>query len=492
MRRTSGHKAAWAAIFGRGDRLPKPNLRTLTARATIMSDYEWQTEKVPLTHQELDARLGWLIELRWFGVAGLLLGALNGRLVVGPRLDFGPLLAFTVLLSVINVVFMLVNRGRQRSGHIQQSRNSTFAMLQIAVDLAMVTMSVHWTGGVSSVLVICYAFHMVLASELLGRWLAFSVAALASVMFDGVVFFTEIGALQRHMIDGFTLGSWSEGGLHAREVAHICLLYNMLFFAMVYIASSISGRLREREDEVEEVNRELRRVNRAKSDFMSMASHELRTPLAAVEGLLSMIGRTVHREMGYHPECEDLMRRGINRIQSMRDLVDDLLAYSRLQALGVGEGKTRVNLAAVAEEALEQVEPMADHRGVAITSDLQRCEMEGVPEQLCSLMQNLLANAVRYSHHGGEVHLRVRPEGENALIEVEDHGIGIETEALDQVFEEFFRAPSAKEFEPGGTGLGLTLCQRIAKRHGGRILVDSEPGVRTVFSVVMRLRSADE
>lgn len=448
-----------------------------------MGDSERHFESASLTQQELHARLGWLIGLRWVAVVGLLVGVLNTRLVVGPHLAYGSLLVFTGLLALINVSFMAIDRLLRRSGRIERGKNVLFAMLQIVVDLVMITLAVHGTGGVHSVLVICYTFHMVLASELLVRWLAYLTALLASVLLDGVVLLAARGVIVQHALEGFTLGYGGGEPLDARATVHICMLYNALFFGMVYIASSISGRLREREEEVERVNRELRRVNEAKSAFMRMASHELRTPLAAVEGLQGMIWRQLRRERQCDPECDDLLVRSTNRIKAMRNLVGDLLAYSRLQALDEREEYARLDLADLVRYAVEELEPVADPAGVVFHCDLKRCDIEGVEDQLRILADNLLSNAVRYSYPGGTVEVRVEPEGSQALFEVTDHGIGIEPEALEEVFDEFFRAPSAKEYEPAGTGMGLTLCRRIVERHGGRIAVDSEPDVRTVFSV---------
>lgn len=215
---------------------------------------------------------------------------------------------------------------------------------------------------------------------------------------------------------------------------------------------------------VEAVNRLLLALKEAKEKeraFLAEASHELRTPLTVLLGHLDRLGR--------NPQDPEALGTARATAERMRRLVEDLLSLAR------GEAERTLNphivdLKALAEEAAREY-------GVAFQGEA--LEVLGDPDRLLQMLRNLIANGVRAAGREG-VWVRLRREGENALLEVEDHGPGIPEDLLPRLFERFARGPG------GGTGLGLAIAQAIAKAHGGKITVESQPG-RTLFRVRLPL-----
>ncbi|WP_298628138.1 HAMP domain-containing sensor histidine kinase [uncultured Thermus sp.] len=215
---------------------------------------------------------------------------------------------------------------------------------------------------------------------------------------------------------------------------------------------------------VEAVNGLLFALKEAKEKeraFLAEASHELRTPLTVLLGHLDRLGR--------NPQDPEALRTARATAERMRRLVEDLLSLAR------GEAERALNphivdLQALAEEAAREY-------GVAFQGEA--LEVLGDPDRLLQMLRNLIANGVRAAGREG-VRVRLRREGEDALLEVEDHGPGIPEELLPRLFERFARGPG------GGTGLGLAIAQAIAKAHGGEITVESQPG-RTLFRVRLPL-----
>ncbi|TFU26713.1 sensor histidine kinase [Thermus tengchongensis] len=215
---------------------------------------------------------------------------------------------------------------------------------------------------------------------------------------------------------------------------------------------------------VEAVNSLLFALKEAKEKeraFLAEASHELRTPLTVLLGHLDRLGRN-----SQDPEALGTARATAER---MRRLVEDLLSLAR------GEAERTLNphivdLKTLAEEAAQEY-------GVAFQGEA--LEVLGDPDRLLQMLRNLIANGVRAAGREG-VWVRLRREGENALLEVEDHGPGIPEDLLPRLFERFARGPG------GGTGLGLAIAQAIAKAHGGEITVESRPGL-TLFRVRLPL-----
>jgi signal transduction histidine kinase len=222
---------------------------------------------------------------------------------------------------------------------------------------------------------------------------------------------------------------------------------------------------------------------------MRMTGHEMRTPLVAVGGLLDLLAQKIPPdETG--AVCLDLILRSKNRMEAMGDLVDDLLEYSRLQAVLPAAERSRFDLAGVVRTASEELEVLAASKEIAVTLQLDSCEFEGNREQMLSLVKNLLSNSLQYTPRSGKVEVRLHRENGRAILETQDSGIGISVEPLGRIFEEFFRASEARQLVPGGTGLGLALCKKIVENHGGSIEVQSKPDQGTLFRVTLPLPAA--
>lgn len=232
---------------------------------------------------------------------------------------------------------------------------------------------------------------------------------------------------------------------------------------------------------------EMRRLETVRQDFVANVSHELKTPVTAIVGLVETL-------LDEEPPEADQRRRFLTRISEqakrLSDLVRDLLTLSSLEApAGGGRNPRDLDLKQIVQASLEAQQPHADARGIELIADLpeHRVEMRGEPETLRQAVDNLLANAVRYTDRGGRVTVRLDARGDEAEIEVRDTGIGIERRHLDRIFERFYRADSARSRELGGTGLGLAIVKHVALAHRGEIDVESTPGEGSTFRFTLPL-----
>ena len=231
---------------------------------------------------------------------------------------------------------------------------------------------------------------------------------------------------------------------------------------------------------------ELRRLEAVRRDFVANVSHELRTPV----GAMGVLAETLADEVD-----PAVMRRLAERItveaQRAGQLIDGLLDLSRIEAAGM-HAIRRLEVAAVAAAAADRVGPLAQRHGVDLivgaASSTGGGAVEGDESQLVSAVANLLSNAVKYSDEGSEV--RVELEAGDGWVEivVRDSGVGIPTKDLERIFERFYRVDRARSRETGGTGLGLSIVRHIATNHGGEVLVASEEGRGSTFT--LRLPSA--
>lgn len=246
-------------------------------------------------------------------------------------------------------------------------------------------------------------------------------------------------------------------------------------------------RLRALEEKARELVRakeELERLDRFKTTFMWTVAHELRAPLNALQSFLLAILK------GYIPpeEQQEVLGRAVQRVQELLDLVDDLLKLAAAKSEKGLEKREPVSLADVLEKVAPLFQKEAEAKGLAWTMEVRaRPVVQADPDQMDQVWSNLISNAVKYTPAGGRVRVVLEEQDGWAVGTVEDTGIGIAPQDLGRIFEEFYRAPQAREVAPYGTGLGLPLVKQIVEAHGGSIAVESEVGRGSRF--VFRLPS---
>jgi len=230
---------------------------------------------------------------------------------------------------------------------------------------------------------------------------------------------------------------------------------------------------------------ERRRLEEIRRDFVANVSHELKTPM----GALGLLAETLVAESD-----QSVAQRLASRIHTeafrVSRIIDDLLDLSRIEA---EEAPPRepvlVNL--VMAEAFERVRATAEHRDikVALEEPDPPVAVIGDRRQLVSALYNLLENAVKFSYDGGAVRFAGRAEGENVVLEIEDHGVGIPARDLERVFERFYRVDQGRSRNTGGTGLGLSIVRHVAANHQGRVEVDSREGEGSTFRLILPTNS---
>ena len=233
---------------------------------------------------------------------------------------------------------------------------------------------------------------------------------------------------------------------------------------------------------VEERTRELREANRLKDQFMAMLSHELRSPLGAIRMWASLLRSGKLDAERTARAIEAIERSAITQGQ----LVEDLLDVSRITAGKLVLDARPIDLAAVAEAAVDAVRTDAEAKQVRLEQvfELGEGRIQGDPARLQQVVWNLLANAVKFSPRGGRVLLRLARADGQAIISVRDEGEGIAPEFLPHIFEPFRQADSTSTRAYGGLGLGLGIVRHLVELHGGTVRAESAgPGQGATFIV---------
>jgi len=213
-------------------------------------------------------------------------------------------------------------------------------------------------------------------------------------------------------------------------------------------------------------------------NLLSAIGHDLRTPMGSMQAAVEAL------QDGVAPDPQAYLRGLSLDLEHLRHLVDDLFLLARVESGRLELSPIGVDMAELADEAVEAVTPVAARRKVTLTVDGPgHVAVQGDPAALGRVLRNLLANAIRHSPESGEVRVLVNRDGSDAITTVVDEGPGFPAEMGNRAFERFVRADDSRSRESGGTGLGLAIAKSIIEAHGGSITIEQGPGGRVRFSV---------
>ena len=228
-------------------------------------------------------------------------------------------------------------------------------------------------------------------------------------------------------------------------------------------------------------------ANRAKGDFLANMSHELRTPLNAIIGFSEVISNELFGPIAnakYLEYIKDINASSLHLLS----IINDVLDMSKIEAGKVELAKEVVPIQNVIGEVMRMVHERARSRDIELTAQLsdEQIEIWADERSMKQIFLNLLSNAIKFSKEGGRVHVRViadRPDA--AVLEIEDHGIGMSEEEQERALQPFGQAKPATTRNYGGTGLGLPITKGLVEAHGGTLTINSRAGYGTTVRIVL-------
>jgi signal transduction histidine kinase len=256
----------------------------------------------------------------------------------------------------------------------------------------------------------------------------------------------------------------------------------------------ITRQLVKRDLELARANQKLAELDKAKSDFVTVAAHQLRTPLTGIKWSYTALLDPDTGEL--NADQKDIVQKGLDSITNTITLINDLLNVAHIE-----EGKTefhikRQSIIPIAKQAVGGIKLMADEKKITLSAKIP--EAAGFPdlnidaEKMELVLANILDNAVKYTPNGGRIDFNMAQKQGVIEIVIQDSGIGIPKNQKQRLFTKFFRADNAVGVQTSGTGLGLYMVKKIIDRHGGKIAVDSTEGKGTMFIITIPEISAEK
>ncbi len=236
---------------------------------------------------------------------------------------------------------------------------------------------------------------------------------------------------------------------------------------------------KQTEQALMEARREAEQANRAKSRFLATASHDLRQPLQTL-GLLN----GALRRMVVDEECREVLAQQEQAVDAMSRLLNALLDISKLESGAISLALTHFPLAPLFDQLRRDFASVAANKGLRFSVDVTAARVRSDPALVIQLLRNLLSNAVKYTE-AGSVELRCKAQGAFVRVEVRDTGIGIASDQVPLIFEEFYQIGVTPNSSREGFGLGLSIVQRIARLLDLQVEVESTPGAGSTFAIAL-------
>ena len=259
-------------------------------------------------------------------------------------------------------------------------------------------------------------------------------------------------------------------------------LENAELFEQVYRSrQELESKIQERTRELTTVLEEVKKISKAKSEFVSAVSHELRTPLTSIKGYASilMTGKVGEIPLQVKERLEKINKHSDNLVKFINDLLD----ISRIES-GRAEMKLeKKNIAGLIDNIRDLLALQMKEKNIQFATEIPPATPELLIDssQIERVFINLLGNAVKFTPKNGTITIKVRPQKDDVLFDVSDTGIGIAEGDIPKLFDEFYRVENEINQAVKGTGLGLTLAKNIIEAHHGKIWVTSKQNVETTF-----------
>ena len=424
----------------------------------------------------------WLIKLRWIAIAGTFATIFVAGNILHLAIRSVALYCVVAMLILENIISLLLLRRllKSKTARILTSVGKIIHF-QICIDLLLLTALLHYSGGIENPFIVYFVFHMAIASILLPVRESYLQATFAAALLSLLALLEYKAIIPHHCVKDFAVN-----GAHANVFRVFGTIGAMTstFYLIVYMTSSVTTRLRQREKAYRLVNQELKQKDKIKDEYVQRVTHDIKGHLAAIQSCLDVVARKLIGPL--NEQQQDFVNRADKRTRKLTFFTKALLRLTQIRLKSNFEMEA-FSLKNTITAALETVGAKARDKSIELKSDIDLTEDKVLGNQFSieEMVANLMFNAIKYTPQNGQVEIIAKNKRGSILVEISDTGIGIPKKDLPNVFDEFYRATNARKIEKDGTGLGLSIAKQIIERHHGKIWVESEENVGTKFSFIL-------
>lgn len=433
-----------------------------------------------LQSKNLVQRAYWLIRLRWMAIAGLAIATFTAGEILGVALPARHLYKMSVILLFYNfILYDLMRYVTWKGRTTTPATINGIVTFQISADWIILTIILHFSGGIENPFYLYFVFHTILTGVLLSKIQSYVQATFAVVLFGALIFLEYLQIIPHYVLAGFL------EGVNYRDELYVFgtfFVFATTIYAVAYLTASISEQLHQQQRELEETNAQLQKKDNLKNEYVLRLTHDIKGHLAAIQSCLDVVNDQLVGSL--NEKQIDLIERAHRRTGKCLNFISALLKLTRMKLTGQLDMEY-FPVRNVLFDSLATVERRAKDKEITISHRIDEGvdEIYGEPVLIEETLTNILLNAVKYTLDRGKVELNIKDEKEFILIEVKDNGIGIPETDLQHIFEEFYRAENARKIEKDGTGLGLSFAKQVVERHKGHIRASNNPEGGSTFSI---------
>jgi len=384
------------------------------------------------------------------------------------------ILILTLFLLFYNI---LIRFARKFLKNIAMTFNPLqLSLLQIVVDLAILTSLVYVTGGIESPLKLFYIFHIIIGSLILPGYVIYIITSL-SLLAVSAISYLEYYSLIPH----FAFGGLYETPLYdnPQYILMRLMVLGLMMFISAYLTNRIAHQLYAQEKQLMEALDEINKSEVQKQKYIMGVVHEIKTPIAATKSILTLITDGFVGEIS-QPVKEKLNRAIIRTTESL-GMINSILRISRLRLLDERSSE-EVDIYKLVEELLDENRERLKEKSIKVYKEskgVKKSIVRGDKFLLQLAVSNIISNAIKYTNENGKIWITLEYLDEFLELSVRDDGIGVEDSEVEKIFENYYRAKNIKAEYHEGAGVGLSLVKEIIVQHRGEITATSPSPIGT-------------
>jgi signal transduction histidine kinase len=424
----------------------------------------------------------WFIRIRWVAVVILVVSnyAVSHlfRISIQERSIYF-LAAILLLLNILHTLRLNFIIRKEIPRVVPRIKNEIH--FQIISDLIVLTFLLHFSGGVENPLVLFYFFHLIIASSIFSTFKSYLYVFYTLLLISSVALLECYFLIPHYHLEGFINNDLYKNPFYifGSGTVFACTAILVVGLSHMIISRSIKS-----EEAYARTNLELENKDKLKNEYVLRVTHDLKGHVAAILSCIDVVRSGTTGPL--NADQEDFTGRAYRRTEMLSVFINDLLNLTR-KKLKHGLELEDFNLIELINKVINDIQIMLKEKSIdfQVSVDKSVQTIKANPFAIEELYSNLLLNAIKYTPPGGQIKLTVKNRPNHIKTRISDTGIGIPSDEINKVFDEFYRGSNVPKDLKSGSGLGLSIVKQIIENHKGKIRVSSELGAWTKFTFTL-------
>jgi signal transduction histidine kinase len=421
----------------------------------------------------------WFIRIRWIAIIVLIISNFIVYHLLEISVQEIPIYILAAVLLILNVIHRIILtkirkiKGSKATVRIKQEIHS-----QIITDLIILTLIIHYSGGIENPLILFYFFHLIIASSIFSTFQSYVYVTFAVILASLMGLLECYAVVPHYQLEGFITHDLYKNVLYVFGAGFVFACTAVL---VVSLSHMIIHRSIKSEETYVRTNIELENKDKLKNEYVLRVTHDIKGHIAAILSCLEVVRSKASGPL--NDVHEEFANRAYERTELLAGFTKDLLNLTKKRLKHDYEFE-EFSLKDLIIKVLAPLQLLMKDKSLDFSFFIDKSiqTIKGNPYTIEEVYSNLLMNAIKYTPPHGKIELNVRNRINHIVTEISDSGIGIPKEEFSQVFDEFYRASNVPKDIKTGSGLGLSIVKQIIDDHKGQIWVNSEPGVWTTFT----------